>query len=106
MMEEEEKDVRHSSRPNGHFQLYLYLEPGRLLEVSLLSKLDDGLWHARFTPESLPESCQNVFGDLEGLFDFLQEHGSDPEKTAFSDTGLVVLTEHLPMKSKLVKVGA
>jgi hypothetical protein len=72
----------------------------------LLSKLDDSIWHGRYTNETLPESCANLFGEVDILYEFIVNSGTDIEKVSVSDIGSINLVEQIPTKSKLIKVAA
>ena len=101
-----EKPTKRCNKANRNHHFYISLEPGNYMELILFCSLDDGIAHCRLTNPTLPPSCINLFGDVDGVYEFLEENASDTTKVSVSDIGVVTMEDQIPTKSKMVNVNA
>lgn len=102
-----DQEVEWAEGGNRNYNIFVSLQEGEMVEVLLLSQLDDSLYHAYITDETMPESCQPLFENIGELYQFLAEHVEDEESVSVDDLGGVKLTHRLEAKNnKKINVDA
>jgi len=59
-----EIDTKQTHGFNGNYSIYVRLEDNALLDIILLSSLDDTINHVGVTDHNMPEACKNIFGNV------------------------------------------